>query len=110
MMKKLVLLSVLFGALPIMMMAQDDLYFTPKKSDKTVKGTPQAESDAPAYYSGSDRSVDEYNRHGKFGSYFEKIGTDSLGNDIIEFHSGGEDPVDTLAVYPGAKVEYDVDE
>ena len=36
-MKKLVLLSVLFGALPISMMAQDDLYFTPKKSDKTVK-------------------------------------------------------------------------
>ena len=38
-MKKLVLLSVLFGALPISMMAQDDLYFTPKKSDKTVKVT-----------------------------------------------------------------------
>ena len=109
-MKKLVLLSVLFGALPISMMAQDDLYFTPKKSDKTVKSTPKVENDAPAYYSGSSRSVDEYNRRGKFGSYFEKIGTDSLGNDIIEFHSSAEDVTDTLAVYPGTKVEYDVDD
>ena len=45
-MKKLVLLSVLFGALPISMMAQDDLYFTPKKSDKTVKSIIVAESSA----------------------------------------------------------------
>ena len=108
-MKKLVLLSVLFGALPISMMAQDDLYFTPKKSDKTVKSTPtpKVESEAPTYYSGSNRNIDEYNRRGKFGSYFEKIGTDSLGNDIIEFHSSAEDVTDTLAVYPGTKVEYD---
>lgn len=111
-MKKLVLLSVLFGALPISMMAQDDLYFTPKKSDKTVKSTPtpKVESEATTYYSGSDRNIDEYNRRGKFGSYFEKIGTDSLGNDIIEFHSSAEDVTDTLAVYPGTKVEYDVDD
>ena len=111
-MKKLVLLSVLFGALPISMMAQDDLYFTPKKSDKTVKSTPtpKVESEAPTYYSGSNRNIDEYNRRGKFGSYFEKIGTDSLGNDIIEFHSSAEDVTDTLAVYPGTKVEYDVDD
>ncbi len=111
-MKKLVLLSVLFGALPISMMAQDDLYFTPKKSDKTVKSTPtpKVESEASTYYSGSNRNIDEYNRRGKFGSYFEKIGTDSLGNDIIEFHSSAEDVTDTLAVYPGTKVEYDVDD
>ena len=109
-MKKLVLLSVLFGALPISMMAQDDLYFTPKKSDKTVKSTPKVESEAPAYYSGSNRNVDEYNRRGKFGSYFEKIGTDSLGNDIIEFHSSADSIADTLSVYPGTKVQYDVDD
>lgn len=109
-MKKLVLLSVLFGALPISMMAQDDLYFTPKKSDKTVKSTPKVESEAPAYYSGSNRNVDEYNRRGKFGSYFEKIGTDSLGNDIIEFHSRADSIADTLSVYPGTKVQYDVDD
>ena len=95
------------------MMAQDDLYFTPKKSDKTVKSTPtpeKVESEATTYYSGSDRNIDEYNRRGKFGSYFEKIGTDSLGNDIIEFHSSAEDVTDTLAVYPGTKVQYDVDD
>ena len=84
-----VLISVILGALPLMMMAQDDLYFTPKKSVKEAKSSVERiDDDAPVYYSGSDRSDDEYNRLGEYGSYYEVVGTDSLGNDIIEFHPG----------------------
>ena len=89
------------------MMAQDDLYFTPKKSVKPVKKISTAAEDAPAYHSGSNRDVDEYNRRGKFGSYYEKIGTDSVGNDIIEFHSSAED---SLAAVVEADKLYDADE
>ena len=104
-MKRFLLFAVLVSALPLMMMAQDDLYFIPKKSVKKVASTYEKIDDRPVYHSGSNRDVDEYNRHGKFGSYFQKIGTDSLGNDIIEFHSGKEDVSDTLAVYPGTKIQ-----
>ena len=86
-MKKLLLLSVLLGVCAVNLMAQDDLYFTPKKSEKAVKSTKNVmvDDNSPAYHVGTNRSADEYNRRGKFGSYYEKIGTDSLGNDIIDF-------------------------
>lgn len=88
-MKKNVLFSVVFGVLPLAMMAQDDLYFSPKKAAKEAKSSVEkVDAEAPAYYVGSDRSDDEYNRLGEFRSYYEKVGTDSLGNDIIEFHPG----------------------
>lgn len=108
-MKKLVLLTILLGVLPLCMMAQDDMYFTPKKGDKEAKSVAvsKVNDDKPVYHTGSNRNVDEYNRRGKFGSYFEKIGTDSLGNDIIEFHSSAEDLSDTLNVYPYESVQYD---
>ena len=61
-MKRYILLSVLVGALPLSMMAQDDLYFTPKKSAKQVQSSYEVLDDTPAYYSGSNRDVDEYNR------------------------------------------------
>lgn len=32
--------------------------------------------------------MDEYNRGGRIFSHFEHVGTDSLGNDIIQFHVG----------------------
>jgi hypothetical protein len=91
-MKKLILLTVFAGMLPIAMQAQDDdLYFTPKKKaeTKTTQQSAPQRSETP-YYSGSSRDVDEYNRR-PMHSYYETIGTDSLGNDIIEFHSGAED-------------------
>ena len=91
-MKKLILLTVFAGMLPVAIQAQDDdLYFTPKKGAERVntqQSVPQSQ-DAPAYY-GSSRDVDEYNRRPMHSTY-EVIGTDSLGNDIIEFHSGAED-------------------
>lgn len=106
-MKKLLLLSVLLGAMPITMMAQDDLYFTPKKGGEQIVSSPVVvNKEMPVYHSGSNRNVDEYNRRGAYSSYFQKIGTDSLGNDIIEFHTGASDIIDTLAILPGTDVNY----
>lgn len=101
-MKKLLMLLVLTGAMPLASMAQDDVYFTPRKVKKeTIK------VEKPTYYCGSKRSVDEYNRHGKLNSWYQKIGSDTLGNDIITFQAGqGIYPdstyVDTMFVYPGS--------
>ena len=89
-MKKMVLLAVLFAAMPLMSMAQDDdLYFNPKMEAKKAAAEREKEAkEIAAHYSGSNRDVDEYNRHGRFVSRFQKIGTDSLGNDIITFRIG----------------------
>lgn len=85
-MKKIFLLAVLIGAMPVAMMAQDDdLYFTPKK--KTDSNS-SISSEQPAYYVGSNRDVDEYNRRGKYWSHYQKIGSDGQGNDIIQFQKG----------------------
>ena len=87
-MKKIFLFFVLTVAMPATMMAQDDdLYFTPSKN-KVEKAKGSSVNDKPTYYAGSDRDVDEYNRRGKYRSSFQKVGVDSLGNDIIEFHVG----------------------
>lgn len=100
-MKKLLMLLVLAGTMPLASMAQDDVYFTPsKKSAETEK------ADAPAYHAGSNRSVDDYNRYGRLNSWYRKVGVDSLGNDIITFQGPGIAPdssyVDTVHVYPGS--------
>mgnify|MGYP004668143079 FL=1 len=112
---RLLLLSVLIGAMPLTMTAQDDdLYFTPKKSAKTdvSERFNRDSNECPAYYCGSNRNVDEYNRRGKLKSYYQKIGTDSLGNDIIEFHEGdgtyGKADLDSnITIYPGSERYYD---
>lgn len=109
-MKKLILSALLFGAVSLGVMAQDDVYFTPSKSVKKSMSSYEVINDSPAPLSGSNRDVDEYNRRGKSSSYFKKIGTDSLGNDIIEFHTSAEDITDTLAVYSGTKVEFSVED
>ncbi len=105
-MKKFLLLSALWIALPLGMMAQDDLYFTPSKSVEKPRSSYEPMRESEASYSGSNRDVDEYNRRGRYGSYFKKIGTDSLGNDVIEFHTGMENVTDTLHVYPGTSIQY----
>lgn len=90
-MKKLILFAALFGALPLQMMAQDDdMYYVPsKKHVSTSKVTPQSKSKQTGdYYIGTTRDVDEYNRHGKYWSHVQKIGTDSLGNDIVQLTEG----------------------
>lgn len=106
-MRKSFLLTLIVGITPLCAFAQDDVYFTPSKSVKQQKSTDVTTNDQPVYYRGCDRDVDEYNRRGKFSSYYQKIGTDSLGNDIIEFHSSAEDIIDTLSVYPGTDIRYD---
>ena len=96
------LLAVLMAAaMPFTSMAQDDdLYFNPKKEAKEKAErkavllreykAQQARRDSiyALFWSGSNRNVDEYNRGGRFLSHYEKVGTDSLGNDIIQFHVG----------------------
>ncbi len=99
-MKKLLMLLVLAGAMPLASMAQDDVYFTPSK-----KAAPKEEKET--YYCGSKRGVDEYNRYGRLNSYYQKIGSDSLGNDIITFMPGDgvyrdSSMADTAYVYPGS--------
>ena len=81
-MKKWLLLSVIWGAMPLTMMAQDDddMYFVPAK-EKVAKSTVTYSAPGSTYYSGSNRDVDEYNRR---GSYYEPVQGDSL-SDIIDF-------------------------
>lgn len=95
--KKAILLTSAIALSSVLnVMAQDDdMYFTPKKKTAAEKAREAAAKEeirrhsiGNTYYVGSDRDVDEYNRRGKYGSYFEKVGTDSIGNDIIEFHVG----------------------
>ena len=106
-MKKFIILSILAVFLPISMMAQDDVYFVPKKVDKTAQ-TKSVVQPAVVTHSGSSRDVDEYNRRG-LQSYYQKIGTDSLGNDIIEFHVGEGYPSANDTVYAGP-VQYKFDD
>lgn len=78
-MKKVILLT-LVSVFSLSLMAQDDdMYFVPTKENKAKEamkyGMPQN-----TYYSGSNRSVDDYNRRAQF-SY----SVDSTGNDIIDF-------------------------
>lgn len=88
-MNKTLLLAVLIGAMPLYATAQDDdLYFKPKKKTEISSSNVEQKTETPTYYAGSSRSVDEYNRRGKYWSHYQKIGTDESGNDVIEFQKG----------------------
>lgn len=110
-MKRLLFIAMFMASMPLAMMAQandDDVYFTPKKHSQELSSSVEPS----AYYSGSSRDVDEYNRRGKLKSYYQKIGTDSLGNDIIQFHTGNgqyssEYGVPTDSIYPGSERYYE---
>ena len=95
-MKKLLLISMFAGMLPLSMVAQvDDLYFVPKKKS-AEKVTDNYGMPTDVYYSGSDRSIDEYNRRGR--STVEVLGNDTTANDIIVFSpEKGVYPSDSLA-------------
>lgn len=86
-MKKLILFTLLLGMTPYKMLAQDDMYIIPSMLAADKRSTERT-NDSEVTYSGSDRDVDEYNRHGKYWSHYQKIGTDDKGNDIIEFQKG----------------------
>lgn len=94
-MKKLILISLLIGALPLSMVAQDDdLYFVPKKQSAVEKASVRNGLPRETYYSGSNRSVDDYNRR---VSTYEPV--DSASSDIIDFDG-------TLGVYPDSLEDF----
>ena len=93
-MKKWLLLSLIMGAMPLSMTAQDDMYFVPTKERVAKESAKRMVTQEP-YYSGINRSVDEYNRR---GSYYQVIDGDSLG-DVIDFS-----PVE--GVYPDSLGDY----
>lgn len=107
-MKKLLMLFLLAGSTPLASMAQDDVYFVPSKDAKR-----KVVDDMPTFHSGSERNVDEYNRYGRLNSWYQKVGSDSLGNDIIAFQGPGVLPdtsyVDTVFVYSGSAQFVDED-
>lgn len=88
-MKRLIVTCMVMAVLPLSMMAQDDMYFTPTKAQKQAVKAQREAYEArmvdDTYYSGSDRSVDEYNRRGLYRGKWT-FDNDSIGNDVIEFH------------------------
>lgn len=86
-MKKFFLFSMLLGALPMALLAQDDLYFNPTKDKEHFERPKREIHERPTYYGGINKTDDEYNRRRGLHSRYEKIGKDSLGNDIIMFDS-----------------------
>lgn len=93
-MKKWIFASLLLSGMALSIMAQDDLYFVPKKA-KTSSDIDQPVSPRAYQYSGSTRNVDEYNRMG--GSRYEVLPADT--GDIITFA-----PVE--GVYPDSTQDY----
>lgn len=110
MIRKLII-SIAMGMVAIPLSAQDDdLYFIPKKTTSVDKNVNYESGSQLDYGQGNFRDVDEYNRRGRLKSYYQKIGTDTLGNDIIEFHQGDGtygNEQDTSYVYPGSEQYYD---
>lgn len=85
-MKKIVLFTLMLGLMPFQTKAQDDMYSVTSQSTANKRAA-KVKAEAVTY-SGSNRDVDEYNRHGKYWSHYQKIGTDGKGNDVIEFSKG----------------------
>ena len=80
------------------LMAQDDdLYFTPKKRVVVETSNDRYGMPKDTYYSGSDRSVDEYNRR---VSHYDLIAKDSTLNDTIHFSA-------EKGVYPDSTLNED---
>lgn len=91
-MKRLFLLTAVVSFMAISAAwAQDDMYFVPSKKaakNNTSNSSVSYNNSTRLTHSGSDRDVDEYNRRGVFSSHFDVVGSDSIGNDIIEFTPG----------------------
>jgi len=75
------IIFIMSGAMPLSMMAQDDdMYFVPKKSVERSHTVNVGGTASDGYYSGSWRSVDDYNRR---GSSYEVLPADT--GDIVSF-------------------------
>ena len=79
-MKKIVFVTAFVCLLPHDIIAQDDMYFTPKKADKA-----ETVQEQPKMYTGSFRNVDEYNRHGRFAGVSQEVDLDTLYSDVVFF-------------------------
>lgn len=88
-MKRMSIVIAMLAVLPAAMQAQsDDMYFVPKKSKVAPAPRRHAVDEAPAYYIGSNRDVDEYNRRARFRSSYQRIANDSTSTDVIDFQGG----------------------
>jgi hypothetical protein len=81
-MKNLFFLFTLLVILPMSTQAQDDMYFVPtKKNLQKERAERYSYDDRDTYYSGSSRSVDEYNRRGSSYQYVPSD-TTMMGSDF----------------------------
>lgn len=104
-MKRVNLILMLLAMAAATVTAQtDDMYFVPKKVKKVPAlrwdAAPrwEANDDRPAYYVGSNRDVDEYNRRRGFRSSYTTLANDSLHNDVIDFAAGNGVYPDSLGL------------
>lgn len=104
-MNKWLLLSIAFGVMPWSVSAQDDMYFVPSKKSATTVTSRSSHYNGEGYrmprdtyYSGSNRSIDDYNR--RSGSHYEVVSSDTTGNDIIDFTA-------VEGVYPDSTMQQD---
>ena len=98
---KMVLPLYLFTFLPLSMMAQDDdMYFVPTK-ENVAKEAKKYGMPERTYYSGSNRSVDDYNRRALFSNP-----ADSTGNDIIDFSAVRGVYPDSIYMQPAENDDY----
>lgn len=109
-MRKIVLLSMVSMLLPLSALAQDDMYFTPKKSTQQEA----AERPAPQWQRAPmappcTRDVDEYNRRAPRG-YYQNIDGDSLSADVIDFDGAVPDSLYGQRQAPCYGDEYDEDD
>ena len=101
-MKKRFLLSVLLGTFALSGVAQDDMYFVPSKKSnergaRPVQVDPSSVRPSGTYYSGSTRSVGDYNR--RWASSYEVLPADT--GDIVSFS-----PVE--GVYPDSLGDFEL--
>lgn len=91
-MRKIFLAFVFAEMIPVISFAQDDdVYFVPKKEKEVIVSHDYVMS-GNTYYSGSDRSVDDYNR--RFFSRVEPL--DSVSGDTIYFNGEAGSYPDTV--------------
>jgi len=91
-MNKIIALTLVAALSPLATLAQDDMYFVPTK-ENVEKSAAHYGMPRETYYSGSNRSVDEYNR--RIRSTVEPL--DSAGNDIIHFDAAEGQYPDSIA-------------
>lgn len=118
-MRKTIITTLAAVLLPLAVTAQDDMYFTPTKEEvKAAKEARKKDREAEiarrkayeqsrgVYYSGLNKTDDEYNRRGKYRSFTPATvsdsllaSTDSVASDVIEFPAGNASRMEK-GVYP----------